>query len=43
MQEKLLQQGAQPVGLGPEDFAAHIKSEMAKWGKVVKESGATAE
>jgi len=43
MQEKLLQQGAQPEVLGPEDFAAHIKSEMAKWGKVVKESGATAE
>ncbi len=43
MQEKLLLQGAQPVGLGPDEFAAHVKSEMAKWGKVVKESGATAE
>ena len=44
MQEKLLQQGAQqPMTLGPDEFAAHIRSDMAKWGKVVKESGATAE
>jgi tripartite-type tricarboxylate transporter receptor subunit TctC len=33
-------QGAEPVGDTPEEFAAHIKAEMAKWAKVVKESGA---
>jgi tripartite-type tricarboxylate transporter receptor subunit TctC len=31
--------GAEPVGSAPEEFDALIKSEIAKWGKVVKESG----
>jgi tripartite-type tricarboxylate transporter receptor subunit TctC len=41
--EKLIQQGAEPVGMGSEQFAAHIKSELAKWGEVVKASGAKAD
>ncbi len=31
---------AEPVGNSPEEFAAFLKSEMAKWAKVVKECGA---
>lgn len=36
-------QGFEALGGTPEQFAAHIKAETAKWAKVVKESGATAD
>ena len=41
--EKLVQQGADPVGSTPDEFAAYIRSETAKWAKVVKASGARAD
>jgi len=31
--------GAEPVGGTPEEFAAHIRAETAKWAKVVKPAG----
>lgn len=40
MREKLLAQGADPVGNTPEQFQAFIKAEHAKWARVVKDSGA---
>jgi tripartite-type tricarboxylate transporter receptor subunit TctC len=33
--EELLKQGAIPVADSPEEFAAYIKVEIAKWGAVV--------
>jgi tripartite-type tricarboxylate transporter receptor subunit TctC len=41
--ERLLSQGMEPTSNAPEEFAAYIKSEMTKWAKVVKASGAKAE
>ncbi len=40
VRERLLNDGAEPVGSTPEQFAIFLKSEMQKWGKVVKASGA---
>ncbi len=34
---------ADPIGTTPEQFAAYIKSETEKWGKVVREAGIVAE
>ena len=36
--ERLSALGAEPVGDRPEQFAAHIKSEIAKWAKVIKDA-----
>ena len=40
VREKFATQGAEPVGDSPQDFAAYLRSEVAKWAKVVKASGA---
>jgi tripartite-type tricarboxylate transporter receptor subunit TctC len=40
VQEKLLALGAEPVGNSTEDFTAFVKTEVVKWGDVVKKSGA---
>lgn len=37
--EELTLQGAEPVASTPEQFAAFIKSEAAKWSKVIKAAG----
>ncbi len=41
--ERLAEQGAQPVGGTPQQFAEHIRKETAKWARVVKASGAKAD
>jgi tripartite-type tricarboxylate transporter receptor subunit TctC len=41
--KRLLEQGAEPVGSTPEDFAAMLKDEVARWAEVVKVSGARVE
>jgi len=38
VRERLASDGSEPVGSTPEEFAAHIKSEIAKWHKVVLEA-----
>jgi len=43
IREKLAAQGAESVSMTPEQTAAHVKSEIAKWGKVVRASGAKVE
>jgi tripartite-type tricarboxylate transporter receptor subunit TctC len=40
VQKKLMDLGAEPVGDSPEQFAAFVKTEVVKWGDVVKKSGA---
>lgn len=40
IKERLAADGAEPVGNTPDQFAAHIKSEIARWAPVVKASGA---
>ena len=37
--ERLLKQGLEPAGNTPEEFDAYIRSEIAKWSKVVKQAG----
>jgi tripartite-type tricarboxylate transporter receptor subunit TctC len=37
--ERLADQGFEPVGSSPEEFGAYIKSEIAKWGKVIGDAG----
>jgi tripartite-type tricarboxylate transporter receptor subunit TctC len=41
--KKLLDIGLDPVGSSAEELAAYQRSEIAKWSKVVKDSGAKAE
>jgi tripartite-type tricarboxylate transporter receptor subunit TctC len=43
VKEKLAADGADAVGNTPEQFGAHIKSEVAKYGKLVKQIGLKAE
>ena len=40
MQERLAKIGAEPAGTTPEQFAAIMRADTAKWSKVVKASGA---
>ena len=40
VREKLLAQGAEPIGSTPEEFRAYIRAEIDKWGRVIRASGA---
>lgn len=39
VRERLLAVGAEALTSSPREFATHLKSELAKWSKVVRESG----
>jgi tripartite-type tricarboxylate transporter receptor subunit TctC len=43
VREKLSAQGVEPVGNTPAEFAELIRSEIAKYARIVKDSGATAD
>ena len=43
VRERLLADGAEPVGNTPEQFGAFIRSEIDKWGKVIRAAGLKAE
>ncbi len=43
VKERLLGDGAEPVGNTPDEFAAVIRTDLVKWGKVIKDAGITAE
>jgi tripartite-type tricarboxylate transporter receptor subunit TctC len=37
--EKLATEGSTPLGGSPEEFAAYLKAEYAKWGSLIREAG----
>lgn len=39
LRQKLIDLGAEPMGSSPEEFAAFVKAEDEKWGKVIRKSG----
>ena len=43
VKQKFADQGVNPVGGTPERFSEHLRTQIEKWGKVVKESGAKVE
>lgn len=43
VRDRTVQQGADPVGNTPEEFGKFVQTEIRKWAKVIRASGATAE
>lgn len=43
VQQRILSEGAEPVGSAPEEFRKFMLADLAKWEKVVKQSGAKAD
>jgi tripartite-type tricarboxylate transporter receptor subunit TctC len=43
VRERFLAQGVEPLGSTPDEFAMHIRAQMDKWAKVVKDAGIKAE
>jgi tripartite-type tricarboxylate transporter receptor subunit TctC len=39
VRQRLLHDGAEPVGSSPEEFAAYLRSETTKWARVIKAAG----
>ena len=43
LNQKLIEQGAEPVGNTPEEFSKLLREEVTRWAEVVRVSGAKAE
>ena len=41
VKQKLAEQGADPIGGAPEVFAAHVRAEREKWGKLIRDRNIT--
>jgi tripartite-type tricarboxylate transporter receptor subunit TctC len=39
VRQRLLNDGAEPVGNSPEEFASYLRAETTKWAKVVQAAG----
>jgi len=39
VRQELAALGAEPVGDTPEEFAAFLRAEMARWGNIIREKG----
>ena len=39
LQERLLRDGAEPVGNTPDEFRAYIEADVAKWAKAIDAAG----
>jgi tripartite-type tricarboxylate transporter receptor subunit TctC len=39
VRQRLLNDGAEPVGSSPEEFATYLRAETTKWAKVVQAAG----
>jgi tripartite-type tricarboxylate transporter receptor subunit TctC len=39
--ERIMREGATPVGSTPEQFSERLRNEIAKWAKVAKQAGLT--
>jgi tripartite-type tricarboxylate transporter receptor subunit TctC len=39
MRERLASSGAEPAALGPSEFRAYLKADLARWGPVIKQVG----
>jgi tripartite-type tricarboxylate transporter receptor subunit TctC len=39
MRARLQALGMEPGDLGPKQFASHVRSEIARWGKLVRDAG----
>jgi tripartite-type tricarboxylate transporter receptor subunit TctC len=40
VRDRIVADGSEPVGSDPESFRKYLLADMAKWAKLVKESGA---
>jgi tripartite-type tricarboxylate transporter receptor subunit TctC len=43
VERQMVEQGADPVGNGPQAFAAFIERDVERWMQIVRAAGATAE
>jgi tripartite-type tricarboxylate transporter receptor subunit TctC len=43
VREKLVASGSEPVGNTPEEFLAHVRRELARWDKVIRDNNIRAE